>query len=166
LVAVHTERPNPAVIVGAAILADGLVLACERATPPESAGRWEFPGGKVEPGESDHDALVRECAEELGVLVEIGDRVGADVPLAHGRAVLRVWLARLTDGEPVALEHASLRWLRFDELDSVAWLPADAPIVAELAVRMAAGAGVRDGVRGRTPRGSRAPQDRPSDAGT
>jgi 8-oxo-dGTP diphosphatase len=132
LSAVHTERATPLIIVGAAIVADGRVLGCERAEPPESAGRWEFPGGKVEPGESDTEALVRECREELGVLVAVGDRVGGDVPLAHGRAILRVWLAGLVSGEPQALEHASLRWLAPDELDSVPWLPADAPIVAEL----------------------------------
>jgi 8-oxo-dGTP diphosphatase len=128
---VHTER-TPLIIVGAAIVVDGLVLGCERADPPEVAGKWEFPGGKVEPGETDIDALVRECEEELGVLITVGDRVGGDVPLAHGRALLRVWLARLIRGEPQPLEHASLRWLAADELNSVEWLPADAPIVAEL----------------------------------
>ncbi len=128
----HTERSGPLVIVGAAIVADGRVLGCERAEPPETAGRWEFPGGKVEPGENDREALVRECEEELGVKVAIGDRVGADVPLAHGWAVLRVWLATLVSGDPQPLEHRSLRWLGMDELDTVPWLPADAPIVAEL----------------------------------
>ena len=132
--AVHTERTTPLVIVGAAIIDGGRVLACERAEPPEAAGRWEFPGGKVEPGESDLTALVRECEEELGVLVEIGERIGGDIPLANGRAILKVWLARLVSGEPRPLEHASLRWLRRNELDSVLWLPADAPIVAALAV--------------------------------
>jgi 8-oxo-dGTP diphosphatase len=134
--AVQTERPTPSVIVGAAILADGKVLACERAEPPDVAGRWEFPGGKVEPGEDDHDALVRECDEELGVLIEVGERIGGDILLSHGRAVLRVWTARLIQGEPMALEHKSLRWLGPDELHSVDWLPADAPIVDELAVRL------------------------------
>jgi 8-oxo-dGTP diphosphatase len=129
---VHTERTTPLVIVGAAIVVDGRVLGCERAEPPEAAGKWEFPGGKVEPGESDVAALVRECAEELGVQVAIGDRIGEDIPLAHGRAVLRVWLARLLSGTPEPLEHASLRWFGPDDLDSVPWLPADAPIVAEL----------------------------------
>lgn len=133
MTAVHSERTTQLIIVGAAIVADGRVLGCERAEPPESAGRWEFPGGKVEPGESELDALVRECREELDVEIEVGDRVGADVPLAHGWALLRVWLARLVTGEPQPLEHASLRWLSVDELDSVPWLPADAPIVAELA---------------------------------
>jgi len=130
---VHSERANKLIIVGAAIISDGRVLGCERADPPESAGRWEFPGGKVEPGESEVDALVRECREELGVEIEVGERIGTDVPLAHGRALLKVWLARLRKGDPQPLEHASLRWLAVDEFDSVPWLPADAPIVAELA---------------------------------
>jgi 8-oxo-dGTP diphosphatase len=121
------------VIVAAVIVTDGRVLGCQRSTPPEAAGKWEFPGGKVEPGESDAEALVRECREELGVRVEVGERVGPDVPLAHGRAVLRVYAVRLLDGDvPRALEHAAMRWLAADELDTVPWLPADRPIVAEL----------------------------------
>jgi 8-oxo-dGTP diphosphatase len=129
---VHTERTTPLIIVGAAILADGRLLACQRSEPPEVAGRWEFPGGKVEPGENDLDALVRECEEELGILIAVKDRIGEDVPLAHGWALLRVWLAEVISGQPQPLEHSSLRWLGPDELDSVPWLPADAPIVAEV----------------------------------
>jgi 8-oxo-dGTP diphosphatase len=128
------------VIVAAVIITDGRVLACERSAPPEVAGRWEFPGGKVEPGETDQQALARECAEELGVRVEVGDRVGPDVPLAHGRAVLRVFAVNLLEGDvPRALEHTSMRWLAKDELDSVHWLPADKPIVAELPALLALG---------------------------
>ncbi|MEU4237950.1 (deoxy)nucleoside triphosphate pyrophosphohydrolase [Actinoplanes sp. NPDC026619] len=120
-------------IVAAAIITDRRVLACERSAPPEVAGRWEFPGGKVEPGETDEQALARECVEELGVRVEVGDRIGPDVPLAHGRAVLRVFAVTLIGGDqPRALEHTAMRWLSADELDSVPWLPADKPIVAEL----------------------------------
>jgi 8-oxo-dGTP diphosphatase len=127
------QRQSRRVIVAAVIILDGRVLACERSAPPEVAGRWEFPGGKVEPGENDAAALARECAEELGVRVEVGARVGPDVPLAHGRAVLRVFAATLLNGDrPRALEHAAIRWLGVEELDSVPWLPADRPIVAEL----------------------------------
>jgi 8-oxo-dGTP diphosphatase len=136
----HVSTPSSRrVIVAAVIISGGRVLACERSAPPEVAGRWEFPGGKVEPGESDTDALVRECAEELGVRVEVGARVGPDVPLAHGRAVLRVFAVTLLDGdEPRALEHTAMRWLAVDELDSVPWLPADTPIVRELPALLAA----------------------------
>jgi 8-oxo-dGTP diphosphatase len=135
----HVRGPrSPRVIVAAVIMVDGRVLACERSAPPEVAGRWEFPGGKVEPGETDGQALTRECAEELGVRVEVGARVGPDVPLAHGRAVLRVYAVTLLDGDrPTALEHTAMRWLATDELDSVAWLPADQPIVAELPALLA-----------------------------
>jgi 8-oxo-dGTP diphosphatase len=120
------------IIVGAAIVDSGRVLACERALPAALAGRWEFPGGKVEPGESEADALVRECEEELNVTIKVGPRVGDDIVLGHGGAVLRVYLASLVRGAPEALEHASLRWLAADELDGVDWLPADAPIVEAL----------------------------------
>lgn len=120
-------------IVGAAIIADGRVLACARSEPEAMAGMWEFPGGKVEAGETEVEALVRECDEELGVLVEVGGRVGGDILLGHGRAVLKVYVAQLVGGGPPhPHEHAELRWLLADELDSVAWLPADAPIVAAL----------------------------------
>ncbi|MFD4210370.1 (deoxy)nucleoside triphosphate pyrophosphohydrolase [Micromonospora tulbaghiae] len=129
----QADRRDPRVVVGAAIIEGGRVLACERSAPPEVAGRWEFPGGKVEPGEAETDALARECAEELGVRVAVGARVGRDVRMAHGRSVLRVYTARLLHGdEPKALEHAELRWLSAAELDSVDWLPADVPIVAAL----------------------------------
>lgn len=108
------------------------MLAAQRAAPATAAGRWEFPGGKVEPGESEHDALVRECDEELGIRVEVLARVGEDVPMVNG-AILRLYLVRLSDGdEPRALEHAELRWLAADQLDSVPWLPADAPLAAAL----------------------------------
>jgi 8-oxo-dGTP diphosphatase len=143
LTAVHPDRTKHdrlRIIVGAAIIANDRVLACARSAPPQMAGRWEFAGGKVEPGETEIEALVRECEEELGVRIEIGPRVGRDVRLGHGRAVLKVYLATLANGDvPQPLEHSELRWLAHDELDSVEWLPADAPIVAALRSVLAAG---------------------------
>jgi 8-oxo-dGTP diphosphatase len=76
----------------------------------------------------------------LGVRVTVGGRVGADVTLPHGRAVLRVYVATLSDGQrPQAIEHRELRWLGAHELDDVPWLPADAPIVSALGPLLGAG---------------------------
>jgi 8-oxo-dGTP diphosphatase len=134
---VIVARPAGAVpVVGAAILctgADGLrrVLAAQRNRPRTLAGWWEFPGGKVEPGETDAEALVRECREELRCEVAVGSRLG-EVPVADGRAVLRVYLAAVVRGVPHPLEHAALRWLAAAELGGVAWLPADEPLLEPL----------------------------------
>jgi len=116
-------------VVGAVLRdAAGRVLAARRERP---AG-WELPGGKVEPGETEPAALVRELREELGVTVEVGERFGPDVPI-DPNFLLRAWTVALFHGEPAALEHAELRWLAPDELDTVPWLPADRPIIASLA---------------------------------
>ncbi|MFD0775015.1 (deoxy)nucleoside triphosphate pyrophosphohydrolase [Streptomonospora algeriensis] len=129
----HTQ-----IVVGAAIVRDGAVLAAQRAHPPVMRGRWELPGGKVDPGESDTAALVRECEEELGVRIAPVRRIGGDVSFparADGSAaVLRVWLAELPAGqpEPRALEHLSLRWLGVGTLSGVDWLPADVPFLTEV----------------------------------
>ncbi len=114
------------VIVGTAIVRGRELLAQQRAYPPEIEGLWELPGGRVEPGESDVDAVVRECREELGVDVVVGVRVGPDVALPKGK-LLRVYLARLADAtaEPHPHDHAALRWLTAEQLGSVEWLPAD-----------------------------------------
>ncbi|GAB3986442.1 (deoxy)nucleoside triphosphate pyrophosphohydrolase [Actinoallomurus acanthiterrae] len=122
------ERPVPPLVVGAAIIDRGRLLAAQRAEPPELAGGWEFPGGKVEPGETEQDALVRECREELGIDVSVGRRVGGDSPL-HNGMVMRVWTAAIVDGVPEAREHVALRWLTAAEVFDVPWLPADIPAV-------------------------------------
>jgi 8-oxo-dGTP diphosphatase len=119
------------IVVGAAIIDNGRLLAAQRAAPSEHAGGWEFPGGKVDPGEDEQDALVRECREELGVKVRLRERVGGDWPLTP-TAVLRVWTAELVDGTPRPLEHLALRWLAAHELYDVAWLNGDLPVVAAI----------------------------------
>jgi 8-oxo-dGTP diphosphatase len=117
------------IVVGAAIVRAGHLLAARRSAPLELAGGWELPGGKVEPGESEADALVRECREELGVTVGPGARVPGEWALRDD-LVLRVYLASLLAGEPRPLEdHDELRWLSRAALFSVAWLPADVPAV-------------------------------------
>ena len=120
------------VVVGAAIVRDGRVLAARRSAPVELAGGWEFPGGKVEIGESEPAALVRECREELGVEVAVGALIGAE-PVAAG-LVLHVYLAEHLLGDPEARQdHDELRWLAAGELDSVEWLPADRPLLGAVA---------------------------------
>jgi 8-oxo-dGTP diphosphatase len=118
-------------VVGAAILREGRVLAARRTSPPRAAGRWEFPGGKVEPGETPESALAREVAEELGCPIEVVGWLAGRVTIdaAH---VLSVGLARLLDGEPNPVEHDLVRWLAADELDEVDWLASDLPFLAEL----------------------------------
>ncbi|MFF9178874.1 (deoxy)nucleoside triphosphate pyrophosphohydrolase [Streptomyces sp. NPDC003236] len=130
------------VVVGAALLDAGRLLAARRSAPPELAGRWELPGGKVEPGERPEDALTRELAEELGVDAEPVERVPGEWPL-KSPYVLRVWTARLRAGSaaPRPLQdHDELRWLTPDRLWEVPWLDQDVPAVREVAARLGAGA--------------------------
>lgn len=120
------------IVVGAAIIRDGRMLAARRRATESLAGGWEFPGGKVEPGESDEQALIRECMEELGVRIRCGERVGAESALGTTMR-LRVYLAELVEGEPQArADHDELRWLARADLDDVAWLPGDLTAVAAL----------------------------------
>ncbi|TNU73754.1 (deoxy)nucleoside triphosphate pyrophosphohydrolase [Miniimonas arenae] len=148
-------------VVAAAILDDleqpTRLLAARRSAPKTLAGAWEFPGGKVEPGEQPSAALVRELREELGVTVELGRIVpgpdgeraedsgvdsddvgtGSDLtlmtwPIHQGHRML-VWLAVVSEGVPLPLEdHDELRWLDVGDWRSVPWLAADLPIVGAL----------------------------------
>ncbi|WP_320777256.1 (deoxy)nucleoside triphosphate pyrophosphohydrolase [Streptomyces sp. CRN 30] len=129
---------EPIVVVGAALLDGGRLLAARRSAPPELAGRWELPGGKVEPGETPEQALVRELREELGVEARPAERVPGEWPL-KASLVLWVWTAHLLAGEPRPLEdHDELRWLTPDEVWDVDWLEQDVPAVMET-VRLAWG---------------------------
>jgi 8-oxo-dGTP diphosphatase len=123
-------------VVGAAVVRTGpdgvrRVLASRRTDPPRLAGLWEFPGGKVDPGETDAEALSRELREELRVEAVVEDRLGGDLLIGE-TAVMRVYLARLLDGEPALVDHDEHRWLAAGELDQVAWIPVDLPVVDEL----------------------------------
>ena len=119
-------------VVAAAIVRDGRVLACRRTAPPETAGRWELPGGKVEAGETLEAALTREVGEELGCLVEVGEWLDAVAPIGDAYE-LRVALCQVTAGEVRPREHDQIRWLAPDELDEVDWLEPDRPFIALLA---------------------------------
>ncbi|OBI90945.1 (deoxy)nucleoside triphosphate pyrophosphohydrolase [Mycobacterium sp. 1245805.9] len=115
------------IVVAAAVISGSRVLVAQRARPPELAGRWELPGGKVAPGESERDALARELVEELGIEsgdVVVGDRLGSDIPL-NETMTLRAYRVRLLGGEPHPRDHRALRWVTAAELHDVDWVPAD-----------------------------------------
>ncbi|GAB2468296.1 (deoxy)nucleoside triphosphate pyrophosphohydrolase [Xylanimonas ulmi] len=128
-------------VVAAAIVDDVVapsrLLAARRSRPSSLAGRWEFPGGKVDDGETPVGALHRELREELGVSVDLGPEVAGpddDAWIITDRHVMRLWLARVTVGDPAPLvEHDDLRWLDAESLFTVDWLDGDVRIVAALA---------------------------------
>ncbi|MFY2789312.1 (deoxy)nucleoside triphosphate pyrophosphohydrolase [Rhodococcus sp. KRD162] len=120
-----------AVVVAAALTEDGMVLLAQRARPVELAGRWELPGGKVEPGESEQAALARELREELGVECSIGAALRGDADLPGG-LVLRAYRAELISGTPAALEHSALRWVDAEALARMDLVDADRLWIPEL----------------------------------
>lgn len=119
-------------VVGAALVRDGRLLGARRRGPGPTAGRWELPGGKVEPGETPREALVREIDEELGCRVRVRLWLPGQVPVSQTLA-LRVAVVDLVAGEPEPREHDQVRWLGADELDEVDWLEPDRPFLAPLA---------------------------------
>ena len=125
-------------VVGVALVADGRVLAARRATPPALAGLWEFPGGKVEPGEDPAVAAAREIGEELGCGIAVTGWLDGETRISDD-LTLRVASARLTDGDPVPAEHDAVRWLRPGELDEVAWVMADIPVLEPIRTLLEAG---------------------------
>lgn len=120
-----------AVVVAAALTHDGRLLLAQRTRPPELAGLWELPGGKVEPGESEDAALARELREELGVECSIGAALTGDVDLAGG-LVMRAYRASLVSGMPAALEHSALRWVDAETLPTMDLVDADRLWLPEL----------------------------------
>lgn len=120
-------------VVAALIWKGERFLACQR--PPHKARGllWEFVGGKVEPGETKEQALIRECREELGVLVQVGEIF---MELVHEYPDLTVHLtlfhAGIAEGTPRLLEHQALRWLTVEEMDQYPFCPADQAILARL----------------------------------
>ncbi len=115
-------------VVAAIVEHDGLFLACRRR--PERGGQWEFPGGKVESGESVDAAVARELREELDVAVVSGE---VFTTVEHGELRIIFVLASLADERPTqSTDHDQLEWLTLDELTSVEWADADLAAVEQL----------------------------------
>jgi 8-oxo-dGTP diphosphatase len=124
---------TPSVVVAAAVIEEARLLAARRTAPPEAAGRWELPGGKVEAGEQPDRALIREIREELGCGITVEHWLPGSPPIGTTGLVLRVAACRLTEGRPEpGIDHDSLLWLRSEQLDDVDWLEPDRPFLPSL----------------------------------
>ena len=117
-------------VVAALIWRGDKFLACQRPAHKARGLLWEFVGGKVEPGETKPEALIRECREELGVTIEAGEQC---MELLHEYPDLTVRLtlfhASIPEGEPQKLEHNDIRWITVEEIDGLEFCPADQEIV-------------------------------------
>ena len=123
-------------VVAALIWENGRFLACQRPSHKARGLLWEFVGGKVEPGETREQALIRECREELAIEITPGDvfmEVIHQYPDLNVR--LTLFLASITDGVPVCLEHNALKWLLPEEIDGYDFCPADEEILVEIKKR-------------------------------
>ncbi len=119
-------------VVAAVIQADRRVFATQRGYGPQKDG-WEFPGGKIEPGETPRQALIREIREELDTEIAVGDKllqVEYDYPDFH--LSMGCYLCAVRSGHLTLKEHESAKWLSMDELDTVAWLPPDREVAEKL----------------------------------
>jgi len=116
-------------VVAAIIVKDGKMLATQRGYG-DMAGGWEFPGGKVEPGETPEEALVREIREELEADIRVGDYLTtAEHDYEKFHLSMRCYVCELLGDQMVLTEHAAARWLGAGELWDVTWLPADVQVV-------------------------------------
>jgi 8-oxo-dGTP diphosphatase len=120
-------------VVAALIWREDRFLACQRPAHKARGLLWEFVGGKVEPGERREEALIRECREELGVTVEVGE-IFMEVDHVYPDLTVHLTLfhAAIPEGEPQKLEHNDLRWLTVEEIDQYDFCPADIEILERL----------------------------------
>lgn len=127
------------VVVGAVLVEDGKILAAQRGEDMALAGYWEFPGGKIEEGETPEEALQRELKEELLCDATIGEYLDTtSYEYDFGIVELTTFFASLQGTEPELTEHAQIRWLKPEELDTVQWAPADVPAVEKIKAKFSA----------------------------
>lgn len=121
-------------VVGAILIKEGRILCAQRGGEKSLPFLWEFPGGKIEQGESPHQALIRELSEELLIEVDLEATIFDAVSYEYDFGVVNLTtiIGKLKSGEPVLTEHQEIRWLSPAELFEVEWAPADIPIVKQL----------------------------------
>ncbi len=125
--------PKQIQVVGAVITRDQFVMCAQRGHDGRLPGLWEFPGGKIEQGETKTDALVREIKEELGCSIEVGREVTTTTHLYEfGEVTLTTFYCELVAGTPTLTEHVAIKWLRPSELDTISWAPADIPTIVQI----------------------------------
>lgn len=135
----NTQKPKKRInVVGAVLVRDGLVLAAKRGQQMSLPGMWEFPGGKIEAGETPEAALRRELVEELRCDAEVGDHVETtEHEYDFGVVILSTYYCTLIGTEPELTEHSEIRWVPFAELAKFEWAPADIPAVNSIVQRHA-----------------------------
>lgn len=124
---------EPLLVVGAVIVDRGRILACRRAPDRSAGGLWEFPGGKVEAGETQPQALRRELNEELHIDVQVGEHVSAATTAVGARLIeLHCWWVIANEEPRASTDHDAMRWLAPHELSHVEWAAPDLPAVQVL----------------------------------
>ncbi|MBS4202162.1 (deoxy)nucleoside triphosphate pyrophosphohydrolase [Bacillus sp. FJAT-49732] len=120
-------------VVGAVIVDNGKILCAQRGASKILPLKWEFPGGKIEKGETPQDALKREIKEEMHCEIEVGEQMEHTVYEYHfGIVHLTTYICKLIDGKPKLTEHVAIQWLLPDELQTLDWAPADIPTIKKL----------------------------------
>lgn len=120
-------------VTAAIIIKDDLILIAQRGKKEKLAGKWEFPGGKIERGETPEECLKREISEELNIEIKVGEFFGESIyTYANGEIKLIAYFAEILSGEIVLSVHDEVKWVTIKEIASFNFAPADVPLVEKL----------------------------------
>ncbi|QXE01509.1 (deoxy)nucleoside triphosphate pyrophosphohydrolase [Terribacillus sp. DMT04] len=120
-------------VVGAVIKQNNKILCAQRGTEKSLPLKWEFPGGKIEKGETPQEALKRELTEEMQCIISIGEAIeDTTYEYDFGIVNLKTYYCELEEGEPTLTEHVAIKWLAPEELHTLDWAPADIPAIERI----------------------------------